>query len=46
VGVAYQDQVHRLEVQQTSIDRVLHIDSFFGGKIGRAVPQEQLILEL
>jgi hypothetical protein len=40
VGAAYQDQVHRLEVQQTSTDRVLHIDSFFGGKIGWAVPQE------
>jgi len=34
VGPAYQDQVHRLEVQQTFTDRVLHTDSFFGGKLG------------
>jgi hypothetical protein len=40
VGAAYQDQVHHLEVRRTFTDRVLHIDSFFGGKVGWAVPQE------
>ena len=40
VGAAYQDQVHRLEVLQTFTDRVLHIDSFFDGKVEWVVPQE------
>jgi hypothetical protein len=39
-GAACRDQVHRLEVRQTFTDRVLHIDSFFGGKVEWAVPQE------